>query len=774
MINEGVKFPARRAVLTLQQHVFMAAAGQPKSVKNNNCIIKGNYMINKQICCFMHLPGRLLAAGRVVLSGLLMVTPGYGAAAAGSQVSGQPAAGTESSSLPVDDVLQDLLQVLDQETELATRTKMNIDFVPGMVSVLHGRDLLARGKRTVYDALELIPGVELSKSVDGQLQVIVRGVGKTFSSGKVKFLLNGAPFNTTLNAVSTALVIPLEHVDRIEVIRGPGSVIYGEFASIGVVNIITNKEKGNDEVFSRLGSEGRSYTVGGQLHQNFDDGKSSMTVSFSQYETEGGKLQSGPDLLTGNPLNGAISNAPGDVNDAELDRTFILGLDYDDYKVSWQFIERGFGDSFGISGALSSDSSKILRTLSMQTFEVERPWHMSEDLSARLKVGWSNYVFDSDEAELFPPGYTFPPTMTSFPDGVLAAPNYVEDKYYMGFEANYKGIEEHDLLFGIDASRTLQGETFAERNYNVTSGGAIAPAPNQVYTGTDNWLAENQKRRVIGMYAQDQYSLTNKLMFTGGFRYDDYDDIGGDFTPRIAAVYQYSDVQTFKIQYAQSFRPPTFLEMNVQNNAVVVGNPDLKSEQLDSIELGYVFNNGITVTRATAFWYDLKNLIAVDSTLRTYTNKSQIHARGAELEYTKQLDNKTKFDANLSYIDAKLNDGNKVPGVASVTGNAGVLWQPWAEYAFAAQYRYVGSRAREAGDGRPALGSFGTLDLTASAYNALLHGLTLRAMVKNAFDEDVRYPSFLINTPAGRMPTYRNDNPWSERSYELQVMYEFK
>ena len=730
-------------------------------------------MKNIKTACLMRMPDKVIAAACIAAWGLCLSTPGLGAETT-PPATDQSAA---DAALPVEDVLQDLMHVLDQETELATRTKMNVDFVPGMVSVLHGRDLLARGKRTVYDALELIPGVELSRSVDGQMQVIVRGVGKTFSSGKLKFLLNGAPFNATLNAVSTALVMPLEHVDRIEVIRGPGSVIYGEFASIGVVNIVTNKEKGNNEVFSRVGSEGHSYTVGGQLHQNFDDGNSSMTVSFSQYETDGAKVNSGPDLLTGTPSNGAVSNVPGNVNNAELNRTLVMGFDYHDYKVLWQFVEHSFGDGFGIAGALSSDHSKLLRTLSMQTLEVERPWNISGDLSARAKIGWSNYVFDSDEAELFPAGYVYPfppPSGTTFPDGVLAAPNYVEDKYYADFEANYKGIEDHDLLLGVEVSRTVQGETFAKRNYNVTASGTIVPATNQIYTGTENWLAEDQKRRVIGMYAQDQYSFTNKLMFTGGFRYDNYDDVGGDFTPRIATVYQYSDVQTFKAQYAQSFRPPTFLEMNVQNNAVVVGNPNLKSEQLNSFELGYVFNNGITVTRATAFWYELKNLISVDSALRTYTNKSEVHARGAELEYGKQLSNKIKLDTNISYIDAKLGNGSRVPGVASITGNAGLVWQPLADYALAGQYRYVGSRSREANDTRPMLGSFGIVDLTGSAYNQWFHGLTLRAMVKNLLNEDVKYPSFLINTPAGQIPMYKNDLPQSGRTYELQVMYEFK
>ena len=72
--------------------------------------------------------------------------------------------------------------------------------------------------------------MELSLSSDGQTQVFVRGIGTAFASGKIKVLLNGVPFNATLSVATTALRIPTEQIDRIEVIRGPGSAIYGEFA----------------------------------------------------------------------------------------------------------------------------------------------------------------------------------------------------------------------------------------------------------------------------------------------------------------------------------------------------------------------------------------------------------------------------------------------------------------------------------------------------------------------------------------------------------------
>lgn len=735
-------------------------------------------MIIKQLNC---LPRNAIP----LISALcLMAQAGFAADALpqSGEATGEVAAGElpATGASEVDNTLLDLLRVLDEQTELATRTKMNIDFVPGMVSVLHGSDLLARGKRNVFEALDLIPGVELSLTEDGQYQVIVRGVGKTFSSAKIKFLLNGIPFNTTLNSVSTLLIMPLEQVERIEAIRGPGSVIYGEFASVGVINVITYQNSTRDNVFTRLGSAGHSYTIGGQLFEDLGD-NSSMTVNFAQYGSKNTGLQSGNDILYGTPLNSSVSRSPGEINNAELDRSFVFDLSYAGYDVSWHFIERGFGDYYGIAGALPAYESKIVRTLSMQGLEIRRPWLLSENLSSHVKMGWTNYVFDSEQAQLFPPGYTVqvPPSMTmaTFTEGVLAAPNYVEDKYYLGLESEYSGIHDHDLLLGFDFSKTKQGDTYAERNYNIVSTGAgniVVPATNQIYTGDGNWIEENLSRRVFGVYVQDQYQLNDRWNLTAGLRYDDYDDVGSDVTPRLAAVYHYSDSQTFKVQYAQSFRPPTFLEMYVKNNIVVAGNPKLKSEQLDSLEFGYIFNNGITILRTTAFMYELDNLIGINTSLRKYANLGKVDARGVELEFKKQVWEKTKLDSNLTYTHAELEGGEQIPGVATMMANLGLIIQPWPNYTFTTQLRYVGDRGREIGDTRADLHGYTMLDAGFNAMNLLHRNLTLRLLGKNLTNEDMRAPAFRVGTPLGPRPPYQDDYLLSERSFEFQLMYEFQ
>ncbi|KPJ95987.1 MAG: hypothetical protein AMJ53_01675, partial [Gammaproteobacteria bacterium SG8_11] len=669
--------------------------------------------------------------------------------------------------------LEDLLMVLEQETEIATKTKLNIDFVPGMVSVLHGRDLLARGVRTVYEALALIPGIELSMTNDGQYQVVVRGVGKTFSSGKVKFLLNSAPFNATLNASTTAFAIPIDLVDRIEVIRGPGSAIYGEFASVGVVNVITNNKIRN--AFARYSDNDR-YTLGAQYAGKLSRGVS-LAANFSYQENQGGNVQAGEDILASSPEQSFqnISNSPGPVNDKEENKVFLLNLGYEQFNLKWQYTERAFGDWFGAANALPADSQNAQRKTTLQNVELSNNSQWHDHWKSHIKLGWLRFDLHSTQLVLYPQGFTLPYNGGDFSEeGVLGAPNYKEDKYYVGLDVTYKGLEKHNLLFGVDYSYTKQGETYSERNYYVDDQGNFIHIPNGSYTGEWNWMAEDLSRRVFALYVQDQYSITNQWMLTAGVRWDDYDDIGNDFTPRLAAVYQLSDRQTIKAQYAQSFRPPTLLEQYAQNNPVVSGNPDLKSEHLETVELGYVYNDGLTIGRATVFYYELDDLIGIDTDTRLYENVGNVHARGIELELIKQLWQKVKIDGNVSYSHADDVSGNRIYGVAEFMTNLGLTYKIMTDLNFNAQYRYIGNRARQAEDSRDDLQGYSLVDVMFSKADLFFDDVTLRVGVKNLFDEKVVYPAFLVGDPDDNTrPAYAQDYPQTCREFVVQLSWQF-
>ncbi|MGD8570857.1 MAG: TonB-dependent receptor [Gammaproteobacteria bacterium] len=675
-------------------------------------------------------------------------------------------------------VLQELIQLLDQETELATKTKLNVDFVPGIMSVLHGKDLLARGVQSVHEALGLIPGVEISRTNDGQPQILVRGIGKSFFSNKVKFLLNSTPFNATLGAATTLLILPIEQVERIEVIRGPGSAIYGEYASVGVINIITRKNE--TALFGRVTDLDRK-TYGGMYSQRIPDRDLSFNLNVARVQADGGDVIAGSDILANTPLEG-ISNAPGPINNWQKHEAVLLDMNYKQYLLSWQRVEQGIGDYFGLANALPGNHQHVVRTITMDSFELSKKWRIGEQWSAKGTVGLLTFDLDSKPHELFPAGFPNPaPPPPGYPEGVLGGPNYEDDRIYLSSEFNYQGMANHDWLLGIDVSWIDQGETYVERNYDPQTLEPIVVPPSTSPTlvrleGDENWLEENHDRRVVGIYAQDQFSLTDRLKLTMGLRFDDYSDVGSDVTPRIAGVYQLRDKQTLKFQYARSFRPPTFLEMYTQNNLVVQGNPDLESETVDTIEAGYVYNDGITVFRSTVFYFSVHDLIVIDGVNRRYVNQGEIRTAGLELELQHQLTRKIKVDTTLTSLDTE-NDqtDEEVPGVAHLTANMALLIQPWPDYAFGVQVKVVGDRKREVTDSRPDLDGYTTFDITANIFDLGLRNLNLRAGINNVFDNDIVYPAPMSSFPPSGLlkPAYQNDYPQSGREMFLQVDYRF-
>ncbi len=136
-----------------------------------------------------------------------------------------------------------LLSIFAEETELATRSKINSDFVPGIITILHGYDLEALGIRTVWEALGLVPGLQIRVNQTQSPGAIVRGVEAAFNSGNIKVQVNSVAASQEFSGVEVAaLYLPIELVDRIEVVRGPGSSIYGNAAFSGLINVITREE----------------------------------------------------------------------------------------------------------------------------------------------------------------------------------------------------------------------------------------------------------------------------------------------------------------------------------------------------------------------------------------------------------------------------------------------------------------------------------------------------------------------------------------------------
>lgn len=263
--------------------------------------------------------------------------------------------------------LADLLNIVQQETDVATKTRLNSDYVPGIVTVLEGDELEALGVRTAGEALGLVPGMEAVSTDRGSQSVIVRGIDFPFNAGNTQVLLNGIPVARQDGGFnSSALLIPVEQIDRIEVIRGPGSVVYGDFAFMGLVNIITRKQGTR----ALLRHEAPHPTTTGAIRVGSRIG---APLAYS---------------LNVAGLHSTDVAAPSPITDAREGRTFVIGnVAWRGLSLTAQAVHRNFNPAGAHSHETSWDAeAKYDRELRKGLNAEVRITHLHNDISEPVDI----------------------------------------------------------------------------------------------------------------------------------------------------------------------------------------------------------------------------------------------------------------------------------------------------------------------------------------------------------------------------------------------------
>lgn len=627
--------------------------------------------------------------------------------------------------------LFNLLEILNEQTEIATKTKLNADHVPGMVTVLHGSDLEARGLRTVWEALRLVPGMDPTIDNTGIKQINTRGTGQVYSSGNVKILLNDISINPGKNGLADSVLnLPVEQIERIEVVRGPGSAIYGEFAYAGVINIITRDDV--NRAFAAYGSF--DTTTVGLLHNwSKPENDFKFTINLSGMQSDGADVKVTEDTITnlGFP---AFSHAPGSANEEAEARSAIVTLQKGELSLTAQWLENGIGDHFGINYFLPPDPDKIVNEETHRSLEARYEKQISPDLQAVIKLGYQRYLQVKDDQFLW-----------------LAPPDefidvfYEEDKTYASASLAWSGLAGQQLFLSAEHSSTDVLNTSM-----VDSNGFTFPHP----------VAPDTDRSISSLTLQDEVKLADNFNLTAGLRYDDYDDIGSRTTPRLAGVWHLTDRHIFKAQYARAFRPPTFYELSTTST----------SSTVETSELGYIYNGINAKARATLFHSDLEDTINFDN-VAGYSN-TDVNVQGLELELEQRLGSRLKWAANLAYVDTEeISSQAQVPFSSNLLVNIGLIAQVNNKMDMALQYRGVKGYNRESGDPRPDMDDQHVFDLTANMVSAGKNKLSYRLGVKNMFDEDVRLPAPVILP--GPLYTYKDDLPRAGRTWWAQISYAY-
>ncbi|MFA7620145.1 MAG: TonB-dependent receptor [Thiohalomonadaceae bacterium] len=635
---------------------------------------------------------------------------------------------------------EQFLALLDEQTAIATRTRINADFVPGMVSVLHGENLEARGARTVWEALALVPGMELAIEMTGRRKVLVRGLGNTWASGNLKILLNDVAMNSAeLGLADPVFNIPIEQVERIEVIRGPGSAIHGEYAYMGVVNVITRAEE--NRVFA-FGGSFDTRGLGAVLRLTEIGNPIQASLNLAGWSGSGADVKTGPDLLHGFPALGP-SYAPGEANEDIEAGTAVFKLGYEHFALSAQWSEAGLGDHFGTNHMLPPDSDRIVERSRHRAVDVRQELPVSTALTAGIHLGWKDVERRRDDLFVMP--------SNAGPDLYLDT-QYLETTTSAGIHLLYRGWDKHSVLLAGSLSTVRVDRS----RYAFTQ-------PAQMIN-----IPEGSTRSINAVTLQDEYRHSDLFTLTVGLRYDEYSDVGGSYSPRLAGVWRLNPRHVLKAQYAEAFRPPTLFE----NETVRFHHLEpIDPATIQTTELGYIYKGGHVETRLTGFYSRLSDLVTfAQANIPAFGNQGAT-IWGVELEQSWHPGRRWLLDGNVSYVETHDDASDECfPGAAQWLANAGITYKK-GKFLAALQAHYVSSYKRQPEDPRDTLDGYTTLDFTGSLLPT--RGLQLRVGVKNLLDEDVRFPSPVIGDNTRTDVTYPEDFPRARRTWWAQASYRY-
>jgi len=616
--------------------------------------------------------------------------------------------------------LGELMQVLDESTEVATKSRLNADFVPGTVTVLQGRDLEALGARTVWDALALIPGVMTRRGGQGSsLLVGVRGFSAGFDSGKVKVLLNSVPMSRDSSGLSSqALSLPIEQVERIEFIRGPGGILYGDLAYNGVLNIQTYQE--SSRLFTRVDEHGTT-TFGGQYAYQSEDGATRFSVNIAG--------------LTGNSVE-----APAGIHAQDSQPSGIAIFAHRGFQLTAQAIDRDYDNDQGVD-----------RSERTEAFEARQTFDLAADTKASLHLSYLGNDFESDRVRFL--GHTW------------------EGKA----ELSWHGMQRHHWLAQLSYTEIRIDEAFQESPSSPPPGlsplpprpPSQPPGPPSQPPGPPAVDQRDVNRRYFGISLQDQYEASDQLSITAGLRFDHRSDLDLNlFSPRLAAVWRLSDIHILKAQYAEGYRAPTFFELFPNNTEI-----SLEPETIATTELSYINRVADRALRLTLFYSRLKDHIGpLGPPSFEFNNAGASEATGVELEWEQQWSHRLKSWFNLSYVNGRggrtlsSDEANNPhdPVTTDWLGNVALFYRPTERMLLTAHWNYVGERHAESITSE----AEHRVAVTLSLFDVWTEGLTLRLGVRNLLQADQR--SLLVIPP---VRVVADDFPdslvWGQFSYDF-------
>jgi len=606
------------------------------------------------------------------------------------------------------------VQKMGEMVVTATKTAKDTLDAPATVSVVTAREIENMNVHSVDEALTLLPGVYTTRpgghepSVMGT-NVLLRGIP---DYSRTLVLVDGQTLNDPYIGAVTWESVPAETVERIEVVPGPFSSLYGGSAMGGVINIIT-KTPAKREFSVKGGYGSENFKSGSLVYQDRLGERVGIVFDYAHKQSDG--YMNTEVVIKPSGTGGTAVSGARQTTDASGNAAYLVG---DKGKAGWNSQNLGVKfyvdlpvDSrltFGVSQFLyeSTGRNHYNTYLSNAAGSPVATGNVTAGAGANLSVKEKDFLIGPDseikeysrysaeyekklgkggslKATL---GYTEMPLYNNYfvlgSSATLAGGGAAtrmlrpSSEYSGSLQASYPVSDNHFLVGGFSGDkRMIDTVTYSVSDWR--NAGATGPVQNRT-AGEDTTYA---------MYVQDEITLSSRLMAYVGGRYDAWTTEGfiekasapgaykneysarnqTHFSPKASLVYRPADTTTLRGSIGNSFHTPnlrdTFGWWTPQTGYTYTPNPDLKPETVTSAELGVEQQVGsATLLRATVYENRLKDLIyrtQSDALMaQSVANAGAARVRGIELEVRQRLREGLTAFANLTYNDSKITENS--------------------------------------------------------------------------------------------------------------------
>ncbi len=506
----------------------------------------------------------------------------------------------------------------------ASKHLQSASAAPASVTVVTSDEIQKFGYRNLSDILRSVPGFYVTYDRDYTF-VGVRGFGRLGDwNSRILVLIDGHRINNNVLGqamLGNEFLVDVDMIERVEIVCGPSSSLYGANAFFAVINVITriSKQVKNLELSFQAGSfntyEGRA-TYAHQFHGL------GMLLSGTFYDSRGQTLFF-PQFNTRANNSGITSNT-----DYETYEHILATLTFHGFTLQGLFSTRYKGVPTGYFGAVFNDPG---------TFNIDS--HQYFNLGYQHLLGkWQLDAHTSyDQARLQAP---VPEAPVAAGDPVVLSTYSFRGNWWTGeLKASRDLFERNHLTLGSEIRDNLRQDQ-----------GDLLNPPN-------TFTADPNTSLIAALYAQDEFGITSRLTLNAGVRHDHYSTFGGTTNPRLALIYRPAEKTTLKLLYGNAFSAPDVYEITPDFGAFYDDNLKLQPERIQSLEarveqqLGQYMqlSSGVYRNRIS----DLISLVSVPGSGNfQYQNAGNAQALGMDVEFSGRTPSGLQGKASVDYVNA--------------------------------------------------------------------------------------------------------------------------